>query len=428
MPKIVIIGAGSKFGSRISIDILACEALRDSEICLCDIHEGRLEHVRKFVQAAIDHHELPARVVASTDRREVLPDADFVIISVSIGGPAYDGEVYRNECEIPAKYGIVTPVNDTVAPGGIFRGLRTGAVLLEMVKDINELAPKCLILNYTNPMAILTNILCKTAKVQVTGLCHGVQGTSKEIAKALKIPYEELGYECAGINHMAWFTTVTHKKEDMTGRLREYMSSPEGLEKYSVRAELCREFGYFCTESPRHIAEYLPYFKYYEQQLAEWVEFTRGIPEKRRQWYEDMGIKTEQMDSIELIKSHEYAAEIMEAVTTGNPIRFNGNVINRGNITNLPDDACVEVVCLTDREGVHPCTYGDLPEQCAALNRTNINMQNLTVQAVLEKDKEAAYHALLLDPLTMSSLPFREIRKLFEEMWEADRHLLEYWD
>jgi len=426
--KVVIIGAGSKFGSRLSIDILSRPPIHDAEICLCDISNERLGLVHKFVQKAIDYHKLPATVRSGNDRRELLPGADVVVTSISVGGPAYYDEPYESELAIPHKYGVYQTVGDTVGPGGIFRGLRTGPVLMDICRDVDELAPNAVILNYTNPMAILSWVMGRTARAQVTGLCHGVQGSSKRMASYLDIPYEEVGFLAAGINHMTWFTEFTHNGEDVYPRLLEKFNDPEFREKEPVRSEMMRSFGYFSTESSRHMSEYVPYFQGDRELLERYGGITKGIKGKRIEWFEDMGIKAEQADSIELIRSHEFASGIMEALVTGEPYWFYGNVLNTGLITNLPQGCCVEVPVIADRLGLHPCHVGDLPPQCAALCRTNINVQNLTVKAILERDKEAAFHALAVDPITVRSCSLADIRKMFEELWEAEGDLLAYWN
>jgi len=425
--KVVIIGAGSGFGSRLSIDILSREPIRHATIGLCDINEQKLETVRAFVQSAIDHHKLPAKVVASTERRELLADADFVILSVAIGGPAYYGHPYETEMRIPRKYGVHQTVGDTVGPGGIFRALRTGPVMMAVCRDINELAPRSLVLNYTNPMAIITWCLNAAANVPAVGLCHGVQGTAAKLAAYIGVPREEIGYWVAGINHLAWYLEFTHKGEDAYPKLRKALENPETYDKDRVRFEIFRNFGYFCTESTRHCAEYVPYFRKETDFLDKLAGTLQGREGKRAAWFEDMGVKASKAESIELIRSHEYASGIMEAVVTSVPFRFNGNVMNDDLVSNLPRGCCVEVPCLADGQGVHPCRVGALPEQCAALCGSNVNAQTLTVKAILERNREAAFHALLVDPITAAGLSMKEARAMFEEMWEAEGALLEYY-
>ncbi|NQU45002.1 alpha-galactosidase [bacterium] len=424
--KVAIIGAGSAFGSRISIDILSRKPIHDAHIALMDIDGEKVETVRAFVRSAIDHHGLPASVTCGTSRREALRDADFVIISVAIGGPAYFGKPFEDEFEIPAKYGIRQTVADTVGPGGVFRALRTGPVLIEMAEDINEMCPEAVVLNYTNPMAMLTWVLNEVCEASVIGLCHGVQGTTKGMAQRLGVPWEEVDYWVAGINHMAWILRFERSGEDLYPAYRQAAEDPEFFAKDPVRHTMMKQFGYFCTESSRHTSEYVPYFRNEDQWLDEYVNRTRSIKDKRHAWFEDMGVKASSKDSVELVRSHEFASGIMEAVKTGVPYRFNGNVMNYDLIDGLPYGCCVEVPCLVDGLGVHPCRVGALPPQCTALCRTNVNVQELAVTAILEGDREAAFHAIALDPITAASgHPLPKLREMFAEMWEAEKHLLE---
>jgi alpha-galactosidase len=422
--KFTIIGAGSGFGSRLSVDVLSRAPLADSTIALCDIDEKKLATVGGYVQRVIDGNDLPARVETSTDRREVLPGSDFVVISVAIGGPAYYDHPYESEMEIPLKYGVHQTVGDTVGPGGIFRGLRTGPELVAMTRDINRLAPKATIINYTNPMAILTWVLNEVADVPVVGLCHSVQGTAKRLASFIAAPFEEVGHWVAGINHMSWFLEFTHRGEDAYPRLRDCLADPETFAKDPVRFEVMEHFGRFVTESSRHMSEYVPYYQHRPELMDSMVLPRSKHKQKRQAWLEDMGVKADQRESIELVRSHEYASGIAEASVTNQPMRFNGNVTNAGLIANLPTGCCVEVPCMVDRDGIHPCAVGDLPAQCAALCRANVAVQQLTVRAILERDAESAYHALCLDPATSAVLPLARIRELFDEMWEAEGDLL----
>ncbi|MBS11393.1 MAG: alpha-glucosidase/alpha-galactosidase [Gemmatimonadetes bacterium] len=433
MAKIVIIGAGSGFGSRLSIDILSQETLKDSTIALCDIHEERLSQVHDYVQRAIDGHNLPGKVVASTDREELLPGADCVVTAVSIGGAAYWGEPYRSEVEIPMKYGVQQTVADTIGVGGIFRFLRTADEHLNFAKDMERLCPDTLMLNYTNPMCMLTWLHSVGSSIQNVGLCHSVQGTTKKLAKGVGVDYEDVSYLVAGINHQAWVLRLRKGNEDLYPRLREVVETHEDFAEDRVRVEMMRQFGYFVTESTRHNAEYLPYFRR-TPELREYY----GTPDRdpvsmentrKRSWMKDSGVEDDGDAEIPpLTSSHEYASLIIEAKLTGKPFAFNGNVMNHGSITNLPERCCVEVPCLADREGVHPTHVGELPAQLAALNVTNVGVQELAVQAVLDRDKEAAFHACALDPLTAATVSLPDMRKMFEELWEAEGDRLAYFD
>lgn len=431
MSRIVIIGAGSGFGGKLSVDILSREPLQDSTIVLCDIDPEKVENVAAYVRRVIDSYDLPANVEFGTDRGELLGGADFVITSVSVGGPAYWGRPFADEINIPAKYGVDQAVGDTIGPGGVFRFLRTVPVQLEFCRDIERLCPEALLLNYTNPMAMLTWAHSVGSSVRNVGLCHGVQNTGMLMAKLIGVPYEECEFLVGGINHLAWFLEFTHDKRDAYPRLREVIADPQKAETKAgrwetVRFEIMKHFGYFPTEGSKHDSEYMPYFRR-TQEMRERYNVTRSEvrmtePVRRdepRPWLDPANKEVPK-----LRRSHEYASGIMEAVVTNDPFRFNGNVMNTGLITNLPQDCCVEVPCMADGRGIHPCYVGDLPPQCAALDRANIAVQELAVKAALERDREAAFHAVALDPLTAAILTLDKIREMFEEMWEAEKHLL----
>ena len=436
MPKIVIIGAGSGFGSRLSIDILSRETMRGATIALCDINEERLGQVHAYVSRAIKGHGLPAECIASTDRNELLPGADFVVTAVSIGGAAYWGEPYVSEVGIPLKYGIHQPVADTVGVGGVFRFLRTAHEHLQFCKDMEVHCPDALMLNYTNPMAMLTWLHSEGSSIQNVGLCHSVQGTTKKLADAVDAPYEEVSYLVAGINHQAWVLRLRRDGEDLYPKLREVLDTHPSFEQDQVRVEMMRQFGYFVTESTRHNAEYLPYFMRTKELREHYGPGDREpvsveMPDQRRRaWMVDTGVDEDDAEAEvpALRQSHEYASAIMQARLTGVPIVFNGSVMNNGVISNLPDRCSVEVPCAADSEGVSPCYVGALPPQCAALNRSNVAVQELAVTAVLERSREAAFHACALDPLTAAVVPLPDLRKMFDELWEAEGDRLAYFN
>ncbi len=431
MTKIVIIGAGSGFGGRLSVDIMSREALRDSEICLCDLHVGRLKQVTGYVQRTVDKYALPTKVMASTDRREVLPGADFVITSVAVGGGAYWGYPAKEEIEIPRKYGIEQSVADTVGVGGVFRFLRTGPVQQQFFRDMEELCPDAYVLNHTNPMAMLTWLHSVESTVRNVGLCHSVQGTTMQLARKVGVPYEEVSYWVAGINHQAWVLELRRGNEDLYPALYDFADDPENVKGEEVRFELLKQFGYFVTESSRHNSEYVPYFRQTPELMARFGLSPREVPDtprRVREWMKDTGVEDGDAPVGELRLSREFTTGIMEAMLTNVPYSFNGNVMNTGLITNLPGGCCVEVPCLVDARGVHPCYVGDLPPQLAALNRSNVAVQELAVRAVLDRDREAAFHACALDPLTAAKLPLHKIRAMFDELWEVEAPLLKWFD
>jgi alpha-galactosidase len=437
--KIAIIGAGSGFGSRLAIDMLSRPNLQDVTIALCDINATRVEQVRAYVQRAIDGHNLPAKCTATTDRAEVLPGADCVITSISVGGPAYWGEPFRSEIEIPRKYGIDQFVGDTIGPGGVFRFLRTAPHQLAFCKDMERYCPDALMLNYTNPMSMLTWLHSTGSSIQNVGLCHSVQSTTRKLAEAVGAPYDKISYDEAGINHQAWVLRLTHHtpegRKDLYPRLREVVDSHESFEKDRVRVEVMKQFGYYVTESTRHMSEYLPYFRR-NQELLDHYDLIKRPPipmhaddVEKREWEKDTGVTLDENAEVPpLQRSHEYASAIVEALRTDEPFKFHGNVMNHGLISNLPERCCVEVPCIADRTGVNGIQVGELPPQCAAMNMSNVAVQELAVRAVLDRDREAAFHAVALDPLTASVAPLHKIREMFDELWQAEGDLLAWFD
>ncbi len=435
--KAVIIGAGSAFGSRLSVDILSREPLQDSTIALCDIDEEKLDRTAAYVANVIKSNGLPATLETGAERTELLPGADIVVLSVSIGGPAYYDHPYEAEIGIPMRYGVVQAVGDTVGPGGLFRALRTAPVMLEMIDDINRLAPGALILNYTNPMAILTWLFSERSSSPVIGLCHGVAGNSRRMAKLIDAAYDECEFLAAGINHMTWFLKFEHKGEDVLpailekiaelGRAARRADEPQP-QNYAFRFEIAETLGYFPTESDRHLPEYVPYFQHEDRwDYMRYYEITKGVKGKRQRWYEDMGVKAKDAESVKLIRSHESMSGIMEARRTGEPFTFSGNVMNDGYISNLPTGCCVEIPVTVDAQSIRPHAVGELPPACAALCRTNINFQEMVVRAVKERSRRAAFEALLFDPATQASLSLKNMKRMFDEMWEAEGDLLKWY-
>jgi alpha-galactosidase len=429
MSKVVIIGAGSQFGGKLSLDILSLPELRDAHIVLVDINEERLAAVGKYVQRIIDGHHLPARVTTTTDRTEALPGADFVVTSISVGGWAYAGFPASVEVEIPRKFGIEQSIADTIGVGGIFRFLRTAPVQLAVCRDMETLCPDALLLNYTNPMCMLTWVHSAATGIRNVGLCHSVQNTIRELSEYLDVPKEEVDYLCAGINHQAWYLRLRHKGTDLYPALREKLTDAETVARDSVRFEMFKHFGLYVTESSKHCSEYHPYFRRTKELRDLFGLEERQVAETpaARRWMSD----SPEAPLPALTLSGEYAARIMQAMITDTPYRFNGNVMNHGAglISNLPADCCVEVPCLVDKQGVQPTQVGPLPPALAHLNLSNIAPQELAVRAVLDRDREAAFHACALDPLTRSVCSLDQIRSLFDELWrvESDAGLLDHW-
>jgi len=432
--KAVIIGAGSAFGGRLSVDILSRSPLQDSTIALCDTNRERLDLTAGYVRRVIDSNGLPARLETSADRNELLPGADIVVLTVSIGGPAYYDEPYESEIDIPMRYGVVQAVGDTVGPGGLFRALRTAPPMLEMIADINRLAPGALVLNYTNPMAILTWLFTEASTSPVIGLCHGVAGNSRRMASLVDAPYDECAFTAAGINHMTWFLDFTHQGRDVLPQIHDEIirlgrqaraSSDPAAQNFAFRSDMLEAIGYFTTESDRHFPEYVPYYQHEDRlDFLQFYKITKGVKGKRQAWYEDMGVKTRDAESIELIRSHESMSGIMEARCTGEPFTFSGNVTNAGHIANLPDGCCIELPVTVDGSQITPARIGDLPPACAAMCRSNIDFQDMTVRAIRARSRDLARQALLFDPATQAVLSTRRIGQMFDEIWEAEGELL----
>ncbi len=429
MTYITILGAGSTvFARQLMTDILQIEGLDEGCFALVDIDAGRLELARQIAERLVAVSGKRWQVRASTERRNLLAGSDFIINSIEVAGLAN----VRHDFDIPMKYGINQCIGDTIGPGGIFKALRTGPAWLDILHDAEELCPRAWVLNYTNPMSILTLAALKGTTMRTVGLCHSVQGTSKQLASYLDVPYEQLEWRCAGINHNAWFTELRYQGQDMYPRLRKQAEKPEIYELDPVRFEIMRYFGAFVTESSGHFSEYVPYFRKRPELIEQYCRagylgetgfYANNWPAWRAQ--NEVSIR-EMLDGtreIPFSRSHEYGSYIIEAMAMHQPTVIYGNVRNSGLIDNLPD-GCVEVACLVDRNGVQPCHFGPLPEQLAALNRSHMAVHTLMCEALLTHNKEAARYALLLDPLTAAVCSPAEISALFDEMWEAEREYL----
>jgi alpha-galactosidase len=443
MPRIALIGAGSiVFTRNLCSDILLTPALQASTIALMDIDPLRLAQARDLVQALVDRRGLKARVEATLERREAVNEADYVITTFQQGGL----DAYALDIDIPRKYGVEQCVGDTLGPGGVFRGLRTIPVLWDLCDDLDELAPDALLLNYVNPMAINCWAVDAYSGRPHVGLCHSVQGTSEMLAGWIGVPYEEINFLCAGINHQAWFLEFCRGKEDVYPLIWEAIEREEVYNQEPVRIDLMKYFGHFVTESSGHASEYAPYFRKSARMVEE--ELAPRFKDKRDFWFDfartggylrhcQNRVKLSQEDYRELIdgskpipteRTHEYGSAIIEALETNVPARINGNVPNRGLIANLPADCCVEVPCLVDANGIQPTVIGNLPPQLAALNRTMINVQSLAVEACLASDIDAVYHAVMLDPLTGAVCTLPQIRAMVDEMLAAQKQWLPQFD
>jgi len=429
MAKIAMIGAGSLvFCKTLMSDFLATPALRGSEYRLMALTRTRLDKMRDFVQRMLRDNDLDASVMATTDRREALKDADYVVIMLQAGGV----EEFRQDYEIPLKYGVDQCIADTLGPGGVFRALRHIPALLEIARDMQELCPKAILFNYANPMAMCCWALGRVPGLQFVGLCHGVQTTMDLIASYTGVPKSEIDFLAAGINHMGWFLKLEHKGRDLYPLLRANFEKPGYYVNEKVRGEVFRHFGYFMTESTGHLSEYVPYFRKNQTALELYCDEPSfggetGAYYKYCAMLADKFARTDPL-SIESTllgpRSAEYASHIIEAKETGRVFRLNGNVRNDRYITNLPNGCCVEVPIFVDRLGLHPIVVGNLPPQCAALNMTNILVQSLTVDASFTGDPELVMQAVALDPLTAAVLTLKEIREMVAEMLQAEQKYL----
>jgi len=428
--KIVIIGAGSfVFSSRLTADILSYPELADSTISLVDIDSERLEFAEKIANRIIREGNYTKAAVTSTmDRQEALKGADFVIISILIGG--YDA--IKKEIDIPMKYGINQCIGDTLTPGGIMRCVRTLPVLQEISHDIMKICPKALVLNYTNPMSMLTMGMLKAEpEMNLVGLCHSVQGTSSGWAKRLDIDLKDVTFECAGINHQSWFLKFEKDGKDLLPRIRELALEPNNWFVDSTRLEYVKHLGYPVTESSGHVSEYNPWFRkndktitrYCSEDFSEWNGGFGFIKElySRPDWKETMMKMATWEKPVSLERSHEYGSVIIHAKVTGKKAVIYGNVKNEGLISNLPADSIVEVPIIVDKLGFRPIKIGIIPIHLAAINRTQIIVQQLAVDATLKADPEILFHAMMMDPLTAMSCTLDEIRAMTRDLMQAHK-------
>jgi len=429
--KIAMIGAGSLiFCKTLTMDILATEALQDVEICLMDLTKAKLDKMEAFVRAVVEENNLPTRVTATLDRREALDGATYVINMIQVGGV----EAFRMDYEIPLKYGVDQCIADSIGPGGVFRALRTIPILADMSWDMDELCPDAILLNYANPMGANCSALGRVADVQFIGLCHGVQTTLDLISRYVDVPKDQVDFTCAGINHMGWFLSLRDKRDgrDLYPILKENIEKPEYYVNEKVRGEVMRHFGYFMTESTGHLSEYIPWFRSSDRALQLYCD-QPDFGGASGAYYHYCNMLAEKYKSVDYLatespkiegRSVEYCSYILEAAETDRPFRLNGNVRNDGYITNLPQGCCVEVPVYVDSQGLHPVTIGDLPLPCAALNQSNVTVQQLAVEAALAGNPEYAMQAIAMDPLTSAVCTLKEIRDMTHEMLEAEKQWL----
>jgi len=431
MIKITFLGAGSTvFVKNVLGDCMCTPALRNAEIALYDIDAERLEDSR-VILSAINENINESRAVIKTylgtrNRKVALKNADFVVNAIQVGG--YDPCTII-DFEIPKKFGLRQTIADTLGIGGIMRALRTIPVMADFAKDMEAVCPNTIFLNYSNPMAMLTGYMQRYTKIKTVGLCHSVQVCSETLLKGLGLEdkLEDRSDLIAGINHMSWLLEIKDKEgNDLYPLIRELAKKKNAKEIHNdmVRYEYINHFGYYCTESSEHNAEYNPFFikAKYPEMIEDFNipldEYPRRCVSQMERWAEE---KEEILKDGKITheRSHEYASAIMEAIVTNKPYRIGGNVLNEGLIDNLPSEACVEVPCLVDGSGIMPCHIGRLPIQLAAMNMTNINVQLLTIEAAVTKDRNYIYQAAMLDPHTAAELNIKDIKCMCDELIDA---------
>lgn len=430
MPKVCIIGAGSTvFAAELVSDILCTPSLPEGTIALVDIDPERLELAHQMVEHLIGISGRAWSVAASTDRTRVLTSSDYVINTIEVAGLPN----VRHDYDIPLKYGVDQCIGDTIGPGGLFKALRTLPAWLEILKDIEQLAPDSLVLNYTNPMSIMTLAGLRASILPIVGLCHSIQHTAHQLASYMGIPPSELHYRAAGVNHLAWFVELSRDGQDLYPLLYERAGIPEIYEKDPVRFDMMLQLGTFVSESSGHASEYLPYYRKRPDLLRRYMRtgylgesgfYANNWPGWRAWGDQRLRKVLAGEEEYPLQRGVEFAATIVEARQTGQPANIYGNVPNTGLIDNLPQDGVVEVLCEVDEDGVRPVPFGQLPGHLAALCQQHMAFHDLVVTSVLEQDREAAVHALMIDPLSGAVCSLDEMRSMFDEMVAAQRAYL----
>lgn len=431
MPKVTFIGAGSMvFATKLVGDILSFDELNDSTIALMDIDEQRLQQTTEIAEAMVANEDLDATVESTTDRIEALDGADYVLNMINVGST----EPFENEIRIPEKYGVEQAIGDTLGPGGIFRGLRTIPTMLDIANDMEELCPDALLLNYTNPMAILCQTMFEATDIETVGLCHSVPHTAEVIADYVGVPTEELNYWVAGINHVAWVLEAKYDGESVYPDLYEVYDDPVTYERDTVRFEMMKHFGYFPTESSHHMSEYVPYFRTDEETIEEMsgTDFAERMPTatylegwKERSAERDDPTHDVDLDEVGVERSEEYASRLIHSIETDTERRLNLNVSNAsGAIENLPNDACVEVPVVVDGIGLHPCSVGELPPSIRTFPQQHVTVHRLAVDGALTNDRKKIHQAVKQDPLTAAALSLDQIESMTEELIAANESYL----
>lgn len=430
--KITFIGAGSvQFTTAVVKDITTFPALDHAEICLMDINEYRLGVIRKCVERIKADLESDIRISATLSREEALTGADAVIVTVFNG----DIDIWRHEIEVPMKYGVNTNIGDTRSVSGIFRALRNIPLMLDICADVKRICPKAFVLNYTNPMAMLCKAMQTYTDVDVTGLCHSVQGTSEMLAKWAGVDPEKMNYTCAGINHLAFFTELRDGETDLYPILRKKIEQDEIYRQEKVRNEIFRTFGYYVTESSGHNSEYTPWFRkrpdlilrYCSADGANWNpgEYAFSLNLRLDPNRFDNQVRDFMAKPLEKKRGKEYAANILNArLGDGTPFMFNANLLNNGSVKNLPYDACVEIPVVATKDGYERRFDGSLPSSVAPFVSFVAGIENLTVEAWEKRSKQLVYQAVSLDPLCSAVLSLQEVRDMCDELFALNKDYL----
>jgi alpha-galactosidase len=435
MTKITFIGAGSLgFTEDLVRDILTFPLLQDATLALMDINKERLQFAHTAVNKIINAGSYPAKVTATLDRADALKDADVVLTTILAGST----EIWRHDIEIPKKYSVDTNVGDTRGPSGIFRFLRTLTPMLDIVRDMEKVCPQAVLLNYTNPMAMLCSALQRQTHIPVTGLCHSVQGTAMMLADWIGAPYDQVTYTCAGINHQAWYLNFRWNGQDAYPLIYKAVTErPEVYNEEIVRNEMYLALGYYVTESSGHNSEYNWWFRKRPDLIekfclhgtgwnpGEYAYILKEYQNNEATWKDQVKSRlASPLTAEDLQRGQEYAAYIINALKGGEMFKFNGNVPNTDLITNLPNGACVEVPVVVDRAGFHPIHVGALPPECALLTQLSSGIEELAIQGALTGDPVAIYRAIAHDPLTASVLSLAEIRQMVNELFAQHKDYL----
>lgn len=430
MSKVTLVGAGSAdFARELLTDILCTPGLERGTFGLVDIDAERLELSHRMAEYLIARSGRDWDVIASTDRTQVLDNSDYVINTIEVAGLPN----VRHDYEIPLRYGVDQCIGDTIGPGGLFKALRTLPSWLDILDDVEIYAPNALVMNYTNPMSLTVLTGVRYSELPIVGLCHSIHYTLEQLSGYLGIPEHEIDWRAAGINHLAWFVRLERDGEDLYPLLRERIRNPEIYEQDPVRFDMMLHLGAFVTESSGHTSEYTPYYRKRPDLIAKYTRpgyrgesgfYANNWPRWRRESDDQLRRYLSGEEPYEMERGPEFASVIMQAMETNVPAVIYGNVYNTGLIDNLPQDGVVEVPCVVDNKGVRPTWFGSLPTHLAALDAQHMAFHDLVATAVLEQDREAAVHALMIDPLTAAVCSPGEIRAMFDEIVAAEQDYL----